>query len=499
MTTTQAALLEALPPLPKWGMREAHQGVEQHWYTADQMRAYGEACARAAEAAQPEPVAWRLDYVCTKTGATASRLHPLPLSKMDELPDVPDGYFELEREVPLYAAPPQPAPIAAQADEFLPLLLRDLCRELGVSVPEAAAALRGAGLGEVSQGTAVTPAMASVLRDKFEGKALAAQAGELHAPTLRRAIAVCNRVAKDALNADERDAAKDCACNIELLLGFALTADDAAQAERCPHCDDTGDVTSITGEWRGYCHCPAGRALAAQAGPAQAPLTDDVLLKIAREHAGTTIKLTRDVGPYEVTEPTHVYRLIARAIWNAALAAAPQAPAEPPTRSQKLAAAGFTRRPSLWAMEAREALELIATPKRPDGTWNRDREACRQLAAEALGRYENEPVAPAEQQPNPYGHLLTTQSLWGMYVEDGKAPAEPAAQAVAEVQRLRAALGAVHWRVSRSDTAFDEFAAAVLADVCEQALPELHALRPQQSETATPAAREAGTPKGATP
>ena len=34
----------------------------------------------------------------------------------------------------------------------------------------------------------------------------------------------------------------------------------------------------------------------------------------------------------------------------------------------------------------REALELIATPMRPDGTWNRDREACRALAAEALHR-----------------------------------------------------------------------------------------------------------------
>lgn len=39
-----------LPPLPHWGMREAHQGVETHWYTADQMRAY----ARAALAAQAQ-------------------------------------------------------------------------------------------------------------------------------------------------------------------------------------------------------------------------------------------------------------------------------------------------------------------------------------------------------------------------------------------------------------------------------------------------------------
>lgn len=60
------------------------------------------------------------------------------------------------------------------------------------------------------------------------------------------------------------------------------------------------------------------------------------------------------------------------------------------TRSQKLADAGFTRRPSLRALEMREALELIAAPVRPDGTWNRDREACRQLAAEALGRYEDD-------------------------------------------------------------------------------------------------------------
>lgn len=60
-----------------------------------------------------------------------------------------------------------------------------------------------------------------------------------------------------------------------------------------------------------------------------------------------------------------------------------------PSRSQALAEAGFVRRPSLRAMEMREALELIATPMRPDGTWNRDRAACQQLAAEALGRYDD--------------------------------------------------------------------------------------------------------------
>ena len=70
---------------------------------------------------------------------------------------------------------------------------------------------------------------------------------------------------------------------------------------------------------------------------------------------------------------------------RAALAQQPE-----PTRSQKMADAGFTRRPSLWSLQARKALELIAAPQRPDGTWNRDREACRQLAAEALGRYDDE-------------------------------------------------------------------------------------------------------------
>ena len=59
------------------------------------------------------------------------------------------------------------------------------------------------------------------------------------------------------------------------------------------------------------------------------------------------------------------------------------------SRSQKLADAGYVRRPSLRALDMRKALELIAAPMRPDGTWNRDREACRELAAEALGRYDD--------------------------------------------------------------------------------------------------------------
>lgn len=65
-----------------------------------------------------------------------------------------------------------------------------------------------------------------------------------------------------------------------------------------------------------------------------------------------------------------------------------------PSRSQALAEAGFKRRPSMRAMEMREALELIASPQRQDGTWDRDREACRRLASEALGRYDDDGEAP---------------------------------------------------------------------------------------------------------
>lgn len=37
------------------------------------------------------------------------------------------------------------------------------------------------------------------------------------------------------------------------------------------------------------------------------------------------------------------------------------------------------------AARAYEALEIIATPARPDGTYNRDRRACELLARDALG------------------------------------------------------------------------------------------------------------------
>ena len=36
--------------------------------------------------------------------------------------------------------------------------------------------------------------------------------------------------------------------------------------------------------------------------------------------------------------------------------------------------------------QCRAALELIASPIRPDGTWNRDRAACQQIAREAIDK-----------------------------------------------------------------------------------------------------------------
>ena len=44
-----------------------------------------------------------------------------------------------------------------------------------------------------------------------------------------------------------------------------------------------------------------------------------------------------------------------------------------------------------------EALERIATPKRPDGTYNLSREACEEIATDALIRWE-------DAQPDGYIH-----------------------------------------------------------------------------------------------
>lgn len=58
----------------------------------------------------------------------------------------------------------------------------------------------------------------------------------------------------------------------EALAGLSeLAASQEPTTARCPRCDDSGDVHTPTGEWRGRCTCEAGKAqpIAAQ------PLTDD--------------------------------------------------------------------------------------------------------------------------------------------------------------------------------------------------------------------------------
>ena len=142
MTTTQAALLDALTDLASAlsslnsGPSHAIQvtGERVYWQREEWVRwildeklpearaAIAQAEA-AAEAAQPEPVAWRLNYVCDATGETDTTLHHIQPSKMTELPDPPGCGFVLVREAPLYAAPPQPAPIAAQAAPTEPVTM----------------------------------------------------------------------------------------------------------------------------------------------------------------------------------------------------------------------------------------------------------------------------------------------------------------------------------------------------------------------------------------
>lgn len=70
---------------------------------------------------------------------------------------------------------------------------------------------------------------------------------------------------------------------------------------------------------------------------------------------------------------------------KAALAEQPEPPPEAQTEAEQRSYTFGWFKALEKSREMQEALQIIATPQRPDGTWNRDREACRQLAAEALG------------------------------------------------------------------------------------------------------------------
>lgn len=74
--------------------------------------------------------------------------------------------------------------------------------------------------------------------------------------------------------------------------------------------------------------------------------------------------------------------------------------------------------------EAQSALELIAAPARPDGTFNRDRRACGSLAREALKRIE-EALAGSVAAPPPATKSATQTS--GLFVvnTDGACKGNP--------------------------------------------------------------------------
>jgi hypothetical protein len=62
-------------------------------------------------------------------------------------------------------------------------------------------------------------------------------------------------------------------------LSPALTSGAEAGGEpRCEYCADAGDVHSIDGEWRGYCTCAAGVALAAEGSRAERFIKEGVHL-----------------------------------------------------------------------------------------------------------------------------------------------------------------------------------------------------------------------------
>lgn len=67
----------------------------------------------------------------------------------------------------------------------------------------------------------------------------------------------------------------------------AVLAASAAPVARCLYCDDTGDVHTPTGEWRGRCTCVAGAAPAAP----RAPLTDEQVAAMFEKAGGGFLSL----------------------------------------------------------------------------------------------------------------------------------------------------------------------------------------------------------------
>ena len=89
------------------------------------------------------------------------------------------------------------------------------------------------------------------------------------------------------------------------------------------------------------------------------------------------------------------------------------------------------------ASRLRKALELIAEPMRPDGTYNRDRMACELLAREALASSPDKPVefeGIKKQEEMPLDAIIDT--MIG-YLETRKIELEKLENLRGEIQKLK--------------------------------------------------------------
>lgn len=107
----------------------------------------------------------------------------------------------------------------------------------------------------------------------------------------------------------------------------------APQPQRCPYCDDTGDVHSADGEWRGACACPAGASpqptppqqaapkQTAKMGPAGVAFSDLFMEQFEALAGSVTSDIIKDAA-----------RLAAACAYS--LAATPPQPTAPATQAQ---------------------------------------------------------------------------------------------------------------------------------------------------------------------
>ena len=344
MTPTQAALLEALKPCPFCGSRPTltvrpNNAEASEYFAAVSCFCGGySACAhkmatapeaadaeamvrvawngRAAEAAQPEPMffdaegfhafvlrelpdqtivgssRWWADHLSKWAAKFCKRAQPAPIAAQ---PNTPDKQNADEWQSAVFTLMGHAAGLYAEGKHDMPAWCYGLAEKI------ARAHLDDAHGDRVQQVAAQQRAMHG---EPADSAPIAAQAAPTEPVTMPSHWSVSVTADGDTLVSigndwlsgsraleqyDER-VIIGAAQHLLSFVGYGLPpcnfdpdADNAPQAERCPHCDDTGDVNSIIGEWRGYCHCPAVRALAAQAGPAQAPLTEDRLRTMAAE------------------------------------------------------------------------------------------------------------------------------------------------------------------------------------------------------------------------